>query len=121
MADPNESMATTDIFERGRPLYFAGRHAEMSRLARYLRALRSNGDATMGMVLIDGVQGIGKTQLALEFARRQCAGGSSSPASGLRRRRLGGRCRRAGGRADERVAEARCQRRQPGRLPPGAT
>lgn len=61
-----------DIFERGKPLYFAGRHAELSRLARYLRALRSTGDATMGMVLIDGVQGIGKTQLALEFARRQC-------------------------------------------------
>ena len=73
MADPNERTATTDVFERGRPLYFAGRHAEMSRLARYLRALRSTGDATMGMVLIDGVQGIGKTQLALEFARRQCA------------------------------------------------
>ena len=73
MADPNQRTATTDIFERGRPLYFAGRHAEMSRLARYLRALRSTGDATMGMVLIDGVKGIGKTQLALEFARRQCA------------------------------------------------
>ena len=42
-------------------------------MAGYLRALRSTGDATMGMVLIDGVQGIGKTQLALEFARRQCA------------------------------------------------
>ena len=42
----------------------------LRRRVEYL--LRHPDDTVGGMVLIDGVQGIGKTQLALEFARKAC-------------------------------------------------
>ena len=42
----------------------------MQRRVDYL--LRHPDDTVGGMALIDGVQGIGKTQLALEFVRRAC-------------------------------------------------
>ena len=56
--------------ERNRPLHFAGRAHELEVLKDYLAYIRRTGDATGGMVLIDGVQGVGKTQLLAEFARR---------------------------------------------------
>lgn len=56
--------------ERNRPPHFAGRNHELRVLNDYLSYLRRTGDATGGMILIDGVQGIGKTQLVAEFVRR---------------------------------------------------
>ena len=56
--------------ERNRPLHFAGRVRELQVLNDYLAYVRRTGDPTGGMVLIDGVQGIGKTQLVAEFVRR---------------------------------------------------
>ena len=56
--------------ERNRPLHFAGRVRELQVLNDYLAYVRRSGDPTGGMVLIDGVQGIGKTQLVAEFVRR---------------------------------------------------
>ena len=56
--------------ERNRPLHFAGRRHELRVLNDYLAYIRRTGDPTGGMILIDGVQGIGKTQLVAEFVRR---------------------------------------------------
>ena len=56
--------------ERNRPLHFAGRAHELRVLDDYLAYVRRTGDPTGGMILIDGVQGIGKTQLVAEFVRR---------------------------------------------------
>ena len=58
--------------ERNRPLHFAGRVRELRVLDDYLAYVRRTGDPTGGMVLVDGVQGIGKTQLVAEFVRRAC-------------------------------------------------
>ena len=56
--------------ERNRPLHFAGRRAELRKLAGYLAYIREHNDPSGGMVLVSGVQGIGKTQLLGEFVRR---------------------------------------------------
>lgn len=56
--------------ERNRPLHFAGRANELRVLSDYLAYIRRTGDPTGGMILIDGVQGVGKTQLVAEFVRR---------------------------------------------------
>ena len=56
--------------ERNRPLHFAGRVRELRVLDDCLAYVRRTGDPTDGMVLVDGVQGIGKTQLVAEFVRR---------------------------------------------------
>lgn len=59
--------------ERNAPLHFAGRRKELDALRRRVEyLLRRPEDTVGGMALIDGVQGIGKTQLALEFVRRAC-------------------------------------------------
>ena len=59
--------------ERDTPLHFAGRQKELDALWRRVEYLLHHPDDTIGgMALIDGVQGIGKTQLVLEFARRTC-------------------------------------------------
>ena len=55
--------------QRDRPPYFAGRKAELSALRKRLDRLRATGDPRAGMSLIVGVPGVGKTQLALAFAR----------------------------------------------------
>lgn len=56
--------------ERNRPPHFAGRVHELQVLHDYLAYIRRTDDPTGGMVLIDGVQGVGKTQLVAEFVRR---------------------------------------------------
>ena len=57
--------------ERDDPLYFAGRREELSILDERVEYLLNHPDRTKGgLVLIDGIQGIGKTQLAHELARR---------------------------------------------------
>ena len=56
--------------ERNRPLHFAGRRAELCKLADYLAYIREHNDPSGGMALVSGVQGIGKTQLLNEFVRR---------------------------------------------------
>ena len=55
---------------RNRPLYFAGRRDELSKLERHKRYVQETRDPAGGLMLIDGVQGIGKTQLMNEFAER---------------------------------------------------
>ena len=49
--------------------YFAGRKAELYALGKRLGRLRSTGDPRGGMSLVMGVPGVGKTQLALAFAK----------------------------------------------------
>ena len=64
----------TPIFygERGEPPYFAGRKEELKRLDERLQNTLRGGpkSAKEGLMLITGVPGVGKTQLALEFATR---------------------------------------------------
>ena len=50
------------------PPYFAGRRDELAILNKRLEYIRSTGDPRVGLVLIDGVQGVGKTQLLRRFA-----------------------------------------------------
>ena len=69
--------------QRDRPPYFAGRKAELSALRKRLDRLRATGDPRAGMSLIVGVPGVGKTQLALAFARRAVADDSQPPARHL--------------------------------------
>ena len=56
--------------EREPPLYFAGRENELDALGLKLRRLCSTGDPSGGLQLTVGVPGVGKTQLAVEFAKR---------------------------------------------------
>ena len=56
--------------QRGPPPYFAGRAEELARLEKRLDDLLETGDPSEGMSLIVGVPGVGKTQLAREFAKR---------------------------------------------------
>lgn len=50
------------------PPYFAGRRNELDTLRKRLEYIRRTGDPRGGLVLIDGVQGVGKTQLLEQFA-----------------------------------------------------
>lgn len=50
------------------PPHFAGRRAELARLNQGLDHLLHTGDSTGGIVLVTGVPGVGKTQLARKFA-----------------------------------------------------
>ena len=49
------------------PPYFAGRHSELKVLHDRLQYIRKTRDPHGGMVLVDGVQGVGKTQLLSQF------------------------------------------------------
>ncbi len=53
---------------RDAPPYFAGRRKELEALRDRHRYIRKTSDPRGGMVLIDGVQGVGKTQLLAQFA-----------------------------------------------------
>ena len=53
---------------RDAPPYFAGRRKELETLRERFRYIRETSDPRGGMVLIDGVQGVGKTQLVAQFA-----------------------------------------------------
>lgn len=55
---------------RDRPPYFAGRARELALLNQRLDDLCETRDPSAGMTLILGVPGVGKTQLAREFAER---------------------------------------------------
>lgn len=69
------------------PVYFAGRRNELAVLRQRLEYIRSTGDPRGGLVLIDGVQGVGKTQLLKQFAataaKDQGAAVLHVPTSGL--------------------------------------
>ena len=52
---------------RDAPPYFAGRRKELETLRERFRYIRETSDPRGGMVL-DGVQGVGKTQLVAQFA-----------------------------------------------------
>ena len=69
------------------PVYFAGRRNELAVLRQRLAYIRSTGDPRGGLVLIDGVQGVGKTQLLKQFAataaKDQGAAVLHVPTSGL--------------------------------------
>lgn len=56
--------------EREPPLYFAGRKDELNAFDAKLRRLCASADPSGGLQLTVGVPGIGKTQLALQFATR---------------------------------------------------
>ncbi len=59
--------------DRSRSLYFAGRRTELAALHARLEYLVGEQDPEDGLVLIDGIQGIGKTGLLREFARQAVA------------------------------------------------
>ena len=56
--------------DRSRSLHFAGRRTELAALHARLEYVVKEQDAEDGLVLIDGIQGIGKTGLLREFARQ---------------------------------------------------
>ena len=58
---------------RDRPLHFAGRRDELGAMTKHLQYIRGTGDVSGGMILVEGVQGVGKTQLVDEFSRRAVA------------------------------------------------
>ena len=60
--------------DRSRSLHFAGRRTELAALHARLEYLVGEQDPEDGLVLIDGIQGIGKTGLLREFARQAIAG-----------------------------------------------
>ena len=59
---------------RDAPLYFAGRRKELEVLSGRLHYIRETNDPRGGMVLVDGVQGVGKTQLLAQFASTAAEG-----------------------------------------------
>ena len=68
-------MTTQAVFhdERGPAIHFAGRKAELGRLRERLTALCATGSPRDGLLLITGVPGAGKTELASVFARSAMA------------------------------------------------
>ena len=60
--------------DRSRSLHFAGRRSELAALHARLEYVVSEQDPEDGLVLIDGIQGIGKTGLLREFARQAVSG-----------------------------------------------
>ena len=56
--------------DRSRSLHFAGRRTELAALHARLEYVVNEQDPEDGLVLIDGIQGIGKTGLLREFARQ---------------------------------------------------
>ena len=60
--------------DRSRSLHFAGRRTELAALHGRLEYVVKEQDPEDGLVLIDGIQGIGKTGLLREFARQAVAG-----------------------------------------------
>ena len=56
--------------DRSRSLHFAGRRRELAALHARLEFVVEEQDPEDGIVLIDGIQGIGKTGLLREFARQ---------------------------------------------------
>ena len=61
--------------DRSRSLHFAGREHELEALHTRLEFLVKEQDPEDGIVLIDGIQGIGKTGLLREFARQAVSSG----------------------------------------------
>ena len=71
---------------RDAPPYFAGRRNELDVLRERLEHIRRTGDPRGGLALIDGVQGVGKTQLLEQFAAAAKERGTAVlhvPTSGL--------------------------------------
>ena len=60
--------------DRSRSLHFAGRRTELAALHARLEYVIGEQDPEDGLVLIDGIQGIGKTGLLREFARQAASG-----------------------------------------------
>ena len=56
--------------DRSSPVYFAGRTSELAALDRHIADIRRG--ERCGIALIDGIPGVGKTQLLREFAQRTC-------------------------------------------------
>ena len=52
---------------RDEPPHFAGRHGELTTLTRIHEKAVRTGKPPKGLVLVDGVQGVGKTQLLEHF------------------------------------------------------
>ena len=82
--------ATVPLFGSARdvPPYFAGRRHELDVLHKRLEYIRSTGDPRGGLVLVDGVQGVGKTQLLKQFSSAAAANNHRTavlnvPTSGL--------------------------------------
>ena len=59
------------------PLHFAGREQELAELSGMFEDVRRSGLPPGGLVLVDGVQGVGKTQLVRHFASTVDGGGAS--------------------------------------------
>ena len=69
MQEPNQKPQRLRT-DREPPPHFAGRKGEIAALNDRLDALIETRDASGGIALVTGVPGVGKTQLALEFAGR---------------------------------------------------
>ena len=54
---------------KSEPAYFAGRRRELAELARTYEYVRASGKPAGGLVLVSGVQGVGKTQLVEHFVK----------------------------------------------------
>lgn len=64
----------TLLGERDSPLVFGGRSEELGELHEFFRPIRtrqSNNPTRGGLFLVSGIQGIGKTQMAKEFIKRE--------------------------------------------------
>ena len=66
--------------ERDSALHFAGRKPELAALREHLHYIMATGSARGGMALVDGSQGVGKTELLHEFARSVTSNPSASTA-----------------------------------------
>ena len=70
------------------PLHFAGRKQELADFAGMFEDARRSGRPPGGLVLVDGVQGIGKTQLVKHFHAFLCAKAKEIEAQRAREARL---------------------------------
>lgn len=69
--------------DRSRALHFAGRRRELAALHARLEYVVRERDAEDGIVLIDGIQGIGKTGLLREFAQQAVSNPSRYGQAGI--------------------------------------
>ena len=68
--EDNDGFRVPSRFHRSRPPYFFGREKQLEKIQEYC-STRSKDNPCNTRILISGVSGIGKTQLAVEYAYQQ--------------------------------------------------